>query len=348
MPFHPHVREISRAEKNGLKMSNDVSPTPDVKTKTPIEKGEIHKFADEDGKFRRQDSQFRDSVSTDPSAKFCAEKDRYVIYINYGCPWAHRVNLVYNLKGLQDVIQLVVMDWEMSPSGWYYSGRDGTASEDPLYGFKLHRQLYLKADPNYNKRYTVPVLWDKKHETIVNNESSEIIRMLYDKFDAFLPEDRRETARPLLPAHLKAQIEEMNEWVYDCVNNGVYKCGFATSQEAYETAFHPLFQALDRLEAHLSDPSHQPYLFGEHITEADIRLFPTIVRFDAAYYTIFRCNWKMIRYDYPRLHEWLRRLYWDESSETNGGAFKKTTVFDHVSILSYFREAGEEASAAYG
>jgi glutathionyl-hydroquinone reductase len=225
------------------------------------------------------------------------------------------------------------MDWEMSPDGWFYSGRDGTAPADPLYGFKLHKQLYLKAEPSYKGRYTVPVLWDKKLETIVNNESSEIIRMLYSSFDAFLPESQRETARPLLPAHLKDQIEDMNTWVYEQLNNGVYKCGFATSQEAYEAAFHPLFAALDRLEAHLSEAQHQSYLFGQHITEADIRLFPTLVRFDCAYYTMFKCNLRMVRHDYPRLHAWLRRVYWDVGEETNGGVFRQTTHFDAVSVL---------------
>lgn len=306
----------------------------------------MHKRTGEDGRFRREGAQFRGSVSTDPSARFHAEKNRYVIYINYGCPWAHRVNIVYALKGLQDVIQLVAMDWEMSPEGWFYSGRDGTAPEDPLYGFKLHRQLYLKADPTYDKRSTVPVLWDKKHETIVNNESSEIIRMLYSQFDAFLPEERRESKKPLLPEPLKQKIEEMNEWVYDLINNGVYKIGFATTQEAYEASFGPLFDALDRVEKHLSDPQHQPYLFGHRITEADIRLFTTMVRFDCAYYTIFKCNWRMIRTDYPKLHDWLRRLYWDSSPETNGGAFRSTTNFDHVRLFPrsslYLTKADQE------
>ncbi len=243
------------------------------------------------------------------------------------------MNLVYTLKGLQETIQMVAMDWEMSADGWFYSGRDGTAPEEPLYGFKLHRELYLKADPTYDKRYTVPVLWDKKHETIVNNESSEIIRMLYSKFDAFIPEGRRETAKPLLPESLRAQIDEMNEWVYNDLNNGVYKVGFAGTQEAYEASFFPLFKGLDRLEEHLSEPEHQPYLFGKHITEADIRLFTTLIRFDCAYYPLFKCNWRLIRMDYPKLHGWLRLLYWDSGPETNGGAFRSTTYFDHVRKL---------------
>jgi putative glutathione S-transferase len=289
--------------------------------------------ASKDGHFHRVASKFRSSVSRDPSSEFPAEKGRYVLYMNYGCPWAHRTNLVRSLKGLEDVIQLVAMDWEFTSNGWFYSGRDGTAPEDPLYGFKLHRQLYEKADPEYTGKYTVPVLWDKKKETIVNNESSEIIRMLYSEFDEFLPEEKREKISPLLPESLKKEIDEMNEWVYDLINNGVYKTGFAASQEAYDKNVFPLFEALDRVEKHLGEPGHSPYLFGSHITEADIRLFPTIVRFDVAYYTLFKCNLRMIRHDYPNIHAWLRRLYWDESKATNG-AFKSTTNFGAVRILS--------------
>ena len=173
-----------------------------------------------------------------------------------------------------------------------YTGRAGTAPSDPLYGFKLHKELYLKADPNYSGRYTVPVLWDKKKETIVNNESSEIIRMLYSAFDAFLPSEQREMNKPnggFLPEILRKEIDEMNEWVYPTINNGVYRCGFATTQEAYEEALYPLFASLDRIEEILAKNAREgkgPYLFGEYITEADIRLYPTIIRFDAGYYTV--------------------------------------------------------------
>lgn len=152
--------------------------------------------------------------------------------------------------------------------------------------------------------------------------------MFYEAFDEFIPEEKREATKgdgALLPAHLQKDIEEMNSWVYDTINNGVYKTGFATTQAAYEEHVYPLFKSLDKLEEHLSQPGHSPYLFGEHITEADIRLFPTLVRFDAAYHTVFKCNLKMIRHDYPRLHDWLRRLYWNEDS-----AFKDTTRFDLV------------------
>lgn len=172
-------------------------------------------------------------------------------------------------------------------------------------------------------------------EKIVSNESSEIIRMFYTEFDAFLPLHLREVTKgdkSLLPQHLQSEIEAMNDWVYHTVNNGVYKTGFATSQAAYEENVYPVFASLDRLEKHLSQPEHQPYLFGDHITDADIRLYPTIARFDVAYHTIFKCDMKMIRYDYPKIDQWLRRLYWDEGETTNGGAFKKTTNFSAVSF----------------
>ena len=169
-------------------------------------------------------------------------------------------------------------------------------------------------------------------ETIVNNESSEIIRMFYTEFDALIPEHLRESSkgdRAIFPAHLHKSIDEMNEWVYDTVNNGVYKTGFAQTQEAYEEHVYPVFKSLDRIEEHLGSTGG-PFLFGNHITEADIRLYPTILRFDIAYFTIFKCNLKMIRYEYPRLHDWLRKLYWDNSELTNFGAFRKTVDFQAV------------------
>ena len=153
--------------------------------------------------------------------------------------------------------------------------------------------------------------------------------MFYNAFDAFIDPSLRETSKPLLPSEKLKDIEALNEWVYETVNNGVYKSGFASTQEAYNTNVQALFVSLDRLESHLA-ANRAPYLFGDHITEADIRLYPTIARFDAAYFTLFKCNLKMIRYDYPRLHKWLRRLYWDTSAETNGGAFGSTTHFGPI------------------
>ena len=179
------------------------------------------------------------------------------------------------------------------------------------------------------------MLWDKKKETIVNNESSEVIRMFYSAFDALLPEHVREEKKPgggFYPLHLRTEIDEMNEWVYNTVNNGVYKCGFAGSQKAYEENLYPLFASLDRLEKHLGEKGHTPFLFGEHITEADLRLYTTLIRFDVAYYNIFNCNLKMIRHDYPRLSRWLRNLYWDGGKVINGHAFKDTVYFYAVSI----------------
>lgn len=301
------------------------------------QKPEVYNHADKDGTFRRKDSQFRNFISSDPNSKFPAEKDRYALYINLGCPWAHRANLVRGLKGFDDsIIQVIFTDFNLTKEGWLFSGREGSGSDaqDPLYGFKSLKQLYLKADPEYTGRYTVPCLWDKKTETVVNNESSEIIRMFYTEFDDLLPEKMREANRPgsgFYPPHLRADIDAMNEWVYPTVNNGVYRTGFASTQEAYEASLFPLFDSLDRLEAHLGEPGHSPYLFGDHITEADIRLYTTLIRFDVAYYNIFKCNLKMIRHDYPRLSKWLRRLYWDEGEETNGGVFRKTTNFFIVS-----------------
>ena len=158
--------------------------------------------------------------------------------------------------------------------------------------------------------------------------------MLYTEFDDLLPEHLRESAHPgggFYPEHLRKEIDAMNEWVYNTVNNGVYKCGFATTQESYEANLYPLFESLDRLEKHLSEEGHSPFLFGKHITEADVRLFTTIARFDVAYYNIFNCNLKMIRHDYPRLSRWLRYLYWDGGKILNGNAFKDTTYFTIVS-----------------
>ncbi|KAI5239271.1 hypothetical protein E4T43_06857 [Aureobasidium subglaciale] len=293
---------------------------------------DIKTFADADGHFRRQKSTFRDHISREPGAEFPPEKDRYVLYINWGCPWANRTAIVRMLKGLESIIELVVMDYEMFPDGWGYTGAHGTMPKDPLYGFTRHRQLYEKASPGYTGRVLVPTLWDKKRETIVNNESSEIIRMLFTEFDGLVKEKYREAAHPMggyLPESLKESIEVFNAWVYDDINNGVYKTGFATSQEAYDENVEKLFAALDRVEAHL-EKSENKFLFGNHVTEADIRLFPSIARFDVAYYTLFRCNLKMIRHDYPKIERWYRNLYYDDSEDTRGGAFRKATYFDHI------------------
>ncbi|KAH7247929.1 hypothetical protein NW759_004124 [Fusarium solani] len=281
------------------------------------------------GGFERTESAFRNFISNEPGSRFPAEKGRYALYLSPGCPWSHRTMIVRSLKRLEDIVDLYINSLSMGKDGWFFtddpeSVKYGVLPKDPLYGFSTIKELYLKANPNYKGRYTVPVLWDKKTHTMVSNESSEIIRMLYTEFDHLLPEEDREVNRPgggFYPENLRKEIDEINDWIYHTVNNGVYKCGFAFSQSAYEENVVKVFQSLDRLEKILSD---RPFLLGDNITEADIRLFPTIVRFDVAYNPIFMCNLGTIRDHYPNLHLWLRRLYWDKSERTHG-AFEKTT-----------------------
>lgn len=284
---------------------------------------------DSTGPANSMPSQFRNSI---PSPQFPAEPGRYVLYVNSCCPWAHRAVIVLGLKGLQHIIQMVEADSRDSNNGWFFSGKRGP-DRDPVTGVKFVKELYLKSDPSYNGRITIPILWDKTNKTIVNNESSQIIRILFEAFDAFLPPESTEAykgAASFIPNHLRHEIDTLNTWVYDTVNNGVYKVGFAGSQSAYDQQVVTLFRSLDRLEAHLSENDHYPYLFGPNITEADIRLYTTLIRFDVVYYPLFKCNLKMIRYDYPHLHDWLRRLYWSEGPETAGGVFRQTTHFDVI------------------
>ena len=253
--------------------------------------------ADRGGAFLRPDSSFRDTVSRDGSARFPAEPGRYQLVTAPSCPWAHRTVLMRALKQLNDVIPLLESDLPKG-EGWAYSrGFDDLAPKDGV--FHIH-QVYSAAQPDYTGRATVPVLWDRKTKTIVNNESSEIVRMLNSEFAGIgaAPTD-------YYPAPLRAEIDRVNDTVYANINNGVYRCGFARSQAAYEEAYDALFAAFDDIEARLG---RQRYLVGDQITEADWRLFPTLVRFDVAYFSLFKCNRNRIA-DYPNLLNYMRDLY---------------------------------------
>lgn len=272
-------------------------------------------------------------VSNSISADFRPEAGRYVLYLHYGCPWAQRANIVRHLKGLEDIVAIAVLDPTKTPEGFQFTGKLGTMSKDPYYGFSHIRQLYWKVDPDRKGPYSVPLLWDKKREIIVNNESGDIMRMLSECFDDLIPDERREVNLPgggLYPKALRAQIDDMNAWIQHDINSCVYDVAAALNQETYDARIKVLFSALDRVEAILAEPGHGPFLLGETMTESDIRLFTSVVRFDVVYYSSLHCSLKLIRFDYPMIHAWMQRLYWDDTSLTHG-AFRKTTYFEHVS-----------------
>ena len=275
---------------------------------------------DEDsGEFERDESVFRNWITPDGSpgttgeGGFAAEPGRYRLYISLACPWAHRANAARHLKGLTDAIELNVVHWLMKDGGWSF--RDGECvTGDPAIGADYLHQLYTRAKPDYSGHVTVPVLWDTQRETIVNNESADILRMLGNAFDGCGANDL-----DLYPESLRAEIDTLNDRVYDAVNNGVYKAGFATTQEAYENAVGPLFEMLDELEERLEG---NDWLVGDRLTEADIRLWTTLIRFDPVYHTHFKCNIRRIA-DYPNLAALTRRLY-----ERDGIA--ETVNFRHI------------------
>lgn len=254
------------------------------------------------GSFERKESSFRSWIRADASTEFQPEAGRYHLYVSLACPWAHRTLIVRELKQLSDAISVSIVHPFMGKDGWSFGNEDATAevTGDPLFGKTHLHEIYVKADPHYTGRVTVPVLWDKKRGTIVSNESSEIIRMLNDEFDSV-----GAASLDLYPETQRAEIDELNTRVYSDINNGVYRCGFATSQSAYEEAFARLFGALDELDTRLG---RQRYVVGERLTEADWRLFTTLVRFDAVYVGHFKCNQQRIA-DYPHLSGYLRELY---------------------------------------
>jgi putative glutathione S-transferase len=263
------------------------------------------KWQVEKGEFVRAVSSFRNWVTKDGSpgpdgeGGFAAEPGRYHLYVSHACPWAHRTLIFRTLKGLDDVISVSVVHPLMPAESWVFGEYPG-ATEDHINHAEYLYENYLKANPNFNGLVTVPVLWDKKRQTIVNNESSEIIRMLNTAFDEFGNKDIN-----FYPASLRKEIDAVNDVVYSNINNGVYRAGFATTQAAYDKAYKKLFETLDALEERLSN---QRYLVGDQITEADWRLFTTLVRFDAVYYNHFKTNKKRLM-DYPNLWAYTRELY---------------------------------------
>jgi putative glutathione S-transferase len=258
------------------------------------------------GAFVRKDASFRNWITADGSqgpsgtGGYKAESGRYHLYVSYACPWAHRTLIFRELKGLTDHIDVSAVHPDMLSDGWTFEKDDDGATGDKLFGSAFARDIYTRAVPDVSGRVTVPILWDKQTNTIVSNESSEIIRMFNSAFDAitgnthdYWPEDLREAIAPV------------NDRIYDTLNNGVYKCGFATTQAAYDQAVYPLFDTLEWLESRLSE---NRYLMGDRLTEADWRLFTTLVRFDPVYHLHFKCNRKRI-IDYPNLSGYLRELY---------------------------------------
>ena len=276
------------------------------------------------GRFKRDISRFRNWVTADGRAGptgasgFEAQPDRYHLYVSYACPWAHRTLIFRKLKGLEDMIPLSVVHWYMAENGWTFAEGDGVIP-DPIHDADYMYQVYQAADASYTGRVTVPVLWDKEKQTIVSNESADIIRMLNSAFDGI-----GATEGDYYPEPLREEIDEINARVYDTVNNGVYKSGFATTQDAYEEAVEPLFESLEWLDGRLST---QRYLLGDEITEADWRLFTTLLRFDPVYVGHFKCNRRRI-VDFDNLWPYVRDLY-----QVPGVA--ETVHMDHIKSHYY-------------
>lgn len=273
---------------------------------------------DQKGQFQRMPTQFKNWISADGSSGFVAEPGRYHLYISLGCPWAHRTALLWKLKGLEGIIGLSIVDPVISKYGWQFSDRPGSIRDDVNNADYLW-QIYVKADSNYTGRVTVPVLWDKKTNTIVNNESRQIIQMFNTEFNAFVNAEL-----DFYPQHLQELINQIMVDIYQPINNGVYRSGFAASQTAYSEAVTELFAALDYWEEVLGK---QRYLCGEQITLADWCLFTTLFRFDLAYYGLFKCNLKRL-VDYPNLYNYCRELY-------QYGEAKEMCNVEHIKQLYY-------------
>jgi putative glutathione S-transferase len=291
---------------------------------------ELETDAIKDGRFERKETAFRNWVTPDgrpgPTGTdgFAAMPGRYHLYVSLACPWAHRTLIMRSLKGLDDIVGVSVTHWLMADQGWTFHPAEGVIP-DPLYSSRAIHELYSRADSEYTGRASVPVLWDQHTQTIVNNESAEIIRMFGRAFDGV-------GAKPgdYYPKPLREEIDAVNQRVYETLNNGVYKCGFATTQAAYEEAIGPLFDTLDWLEDRLG---RSRYLCGDALTEADIRLFTTLVRFDAVYHGHFKCNIRRI-VDYPNLWAYTRDIYQTPgiAATVNLGHIKRHYYMSHRSI----------------
>ena len=267
------------------------------------------------GAFKRQENVFRDRITADGSSGYKAEPGRYHIYVSLACPWAHRTLIVRNLKGLEDVVSASSVDPIRDERGWAFrESADGSHGPDPVNGFRFLSEAYLATDPAFKGRYTVPAVWDRKTGRIVTNDFHTIPSQLETEFEAFA--DR---SVDLYPEGLRPEIDAVNRMVYERVNNGVYEAGFATSQAAYGRAFDTLFAALDELEGRLAG---QRFLVGDNVTDADVRLFTTLVRFDAVYVGHFKCNLRRL-VDYPNLWGYARDLY-------QRPGFGETVNFDHI------------------
>ncbi|SDQ74876.1 putative glutathione S-transferase [Halopelagius longus] len=281
---------------------------------------DAYESTNEEGEFDRQETSFRDRVRADSDAEFPAESGRYHLYISRACPWAHRAAMTRRLKGLEEAISLSVVEPVRIDDGWEFSEE----YPDPLYGEPYLRDIYTRADPEFTGRVTVPVLWDKETETIVNNESREIMRMLDTQFEAHATRDV-----DLWPEGYRDEVDTALDAIYEPINNGVYRAGFAETQEAYDRAVSDLFDALDRWETVLDE---QRYLVGDVLTEADVAMFATLVRFDHVYHTHFKCNRRPI-HEYPNLWNYAKELYQLPGIE-------ETVNFDHI-VRHYYRSHGD-------
>ena len=277
---------------------------------------EWYNTEDNDGKFIREDAQFRDWISKD--GKFQPEAGRYHLYVCLACPWASRCLMMRKLKGLEEIISLSVVNPVMLEHGWTFEDGPGVIA-DPIIDADYMHEIYTHVDPTYSGRVTVPVLYDKKTDTIVNNESSDIIRMMNTAFDEI-----GATPGNYYPADLRDEIDDINDYVYDHVNNGVYKAGFATEQQVYEKEAQNVDDALAKLNDRLE---HQDYLVGDQLTEADIRLFTTLIRFEHVYFGHFKCNLHHLT-EYPHLWEYTKRIY-------NYENLADTVNFDHIQTHYY-------------